>query len=338
MKDTKILKWGIVGASNIARSWMINAINAQPDAKVVAVYSGSLERAKRFADETGIPKFYSCLDVFLGDREIDAVYIGTRNDQHQSQTIAAAQHGKHVLCDKPLALSIEGVREMIRACTNAKVVFATNHHLRSSTIQRKLRELIKAGTIGKPLAARSFFAVLLPEESRGWRTEIPEAGAGVVLDITVHVADTLRFVLDDDVEEVVALTTNQGVAAPGLEDGVMGVMRFRQGVLAQFHDAFTMGHDLTGLQIHGTEGSLYAEENMLQKPNGRIYLRKNGKREEIPVGTIENHYEYLIHGFIDAVHGRGQPFATGEDGLKSVAIATAILESARTKRVVTLPA
>jgi 1,5-anhydro-D-fructose reductase (1,5-anhydro-D-mannitol-forming) len=338
MNETKILKWGIVGASNIAKSWMINAINAQPDAKVVAVYSSSPERAKRFAAETGIPKFYSSLDTFLGDEEIDAVYIGTRNDQHEAQTMAAAEHGKHVLCDKPLALSVDGARKMIKACADAKVIFATNHHLRSSTIQRKLRALIKDGVIGKPLAIRSFFAVLLPEENRGWRTESAEAGAGVVLDISVHVADTLRFVLDDDVEEVVAFSTNQGIAAPSIEDGVMGVMRFRSGVLGQFHDSFTIGHDLTGLQIHGTEGSLYAEENLLQRPNGRIYLQKNGNKQEISVGPIENHYEFLIHEFIEAVHGRGRPFASGEDGMKSVAIAAAILESSRTKRAVTLSA
>jgi 1,5-anhydro-D-fructose reductase (1,5-anhydro-D-mannitol-forming) len=338
MNETKTLKWGIIGASNIAKSWMINAINAQPDAEVAAVYSSSPERAKLFAAETGIPKFYSSLDAFLADDEIDAVYIGTRNDQHESQTIAAAERGKHVLCDKPLALSVDGARKMIKACTVAKVIFATNHHLRSSTIQRKLRALIKDGVVGKPLAARSFFAVLLPEEARGWRTENSEAGAGVVLDISVHVADTLRFVLDDDVQEIVALTTNQGIAAPSIEDGVMGVMRFRSGVLAQFHDSFTIGNDLTGLQIHGTEGSLYAEENLLQTPNGRIHLQRDGKREEIPVGTIENHYEFLIHEFIEAVHGHGCPFATGEDGLKSVTIATAILESARSKSAVTLSA
>jgi 1,5-anhydro-D-fructose reductase (1,5-anhydro-D-mannitol-forming) len=335
MNESKIVKWGIVGASNIAKSWMINAINAQPDAKVGAVYSSSPERAKHFAAETGIPKFYSSLDAFLGDQEIDAVYIGTRNDQHEAQTIAAAAHGKHVLCDKPLALSVDGARKMIKACAEAKVIFATNHHLRSSTIQRKLRALIKDGAIGKPLAARSFFAVLLPEENRGWRTESAEAGAGVILDISVHIADTLRFVLDDDVEEVVAFSANQGVSAPSIEDGVMGVLRFRSGVLAQFHDAFTIGHDLTGLQIHGTKGSLFAEENLLQRPNGRIYLQKNGKKEEVSVGPIENHYEFLVHEFINAVHGRGHPFASGEDGMKSVAIATAILESSRTKRAVT---
>ena len=252
--------------------------------------------------------------------------------------MAAAERGKHVLCDKPLALSVDGARKMIKACADAKVIFATNHHLRSSTIQRKLRALIKDGVIGKPLAARSFFAVLLPEENRGWRTESAEAGAGVVLDISVHVADTLRFVLDDDVQEIIAFTANQGIAAPSIEDGVMGVMRFRSGVLAQFHDSFTIGNDLTGLQIHGTEGSLYAEENLLQRPNGRIHLQRDGKREEVPVGTIENHYEFLIHEFIEAVNGHGRPFATGEDGLKSVTIATAILESSRTKRAVTLSA
>jgi 1,5-anhydro-D-fructose reductase (1,5-anhydro-D-mannitol-forming) len=122
MNETKILKWGIIGASNIAKSWMINAINAQADAKVAAVYSSSPERAKRFAAETGIPKFYSSLDAFLADDEIDAVYIGTRNDQHESQTIAAAERGKHVLCDKPLALSVDGARKMIKACAGAKVI------------------------------------------------------------------------------------------------------------------------------------------------------------------------------------------------------------------------
>jgi 1,5-anhydro-D-fructose reductase (1,5-anhydro-D-mannitol-forming) len=336
VKEDNILKWGIVGASSIARSWMINAINAQPDAKVVAVYSSSQERAKSYAEETGIPKYYSSLESFLDDKDVEAVYIGSRNDQHKSQAIAAARKGKHVLCDKPLALRVQDAREMIEACAMAKVVFGTNHHLRSATVQRKLRGLVKAGAIGKPLAARAFFAVHLPEESRGWRTAIPEAGAGVVLDITVHVADTLRFVLDDDVQEVVALTTNQGMTAPGIEDGVMGVMRFRSGVLAQFHDSFSIAHDLTGLQIHGTDGSLYAEQNMLQKPNGRLYLQRNGKREEVPVGTIENHYEHLLHEFINAVRGQGKPFATGEDGLKSLTIACAILESARLHRAVTV--
>src|SRR5260370_25355180 len=199
---------------------------------------------------------------------------------------------------------------MIKACAGAKVILATNDDLRSSTIEGRRGALIKDGVVGKPLAARSFFAVLLPEEARGWRTENSEAGAGVVLDISVHVADTLRFVLDDDVQEIVAFTANQGVAAPSIEDGVMGVMRFRSGILAQFHDSFTVGHDLTGLQIHGTEGSLYAEENLLQRPNGRIYLQKDGKREEIPVGTIENHYEFLVHEFIEPVSCHAQTFPT----------------------------
>jgi 1,5-anhydro-D-fructose reductase (1,5-anhydro-D-mannitol-forming) len=329
VNNNKQMKWGIIGASNIAKSWMINAINAQPDAEVAAVYSSSSERAQQFALETGIPKFYGSLADFLKNEEIEAVYIGSRNDEHQGQAIEAARAGKHILCDKPLALSTEGAQAMLNAAAEAKVVLGTNHHLRSATIHRKMRELIKSGAIGTPLAARSFFAVLLPIESQGWRTKKSEAGGGVVMDITVHVADTLRYVLDDDVEEVVALTANQGMTATGLEDGVMGVMRFKKGLLAQFHDAFTIGDDVTGLQVHGTGGSLFAENNMLQAPNGRLFLQKNGTREEVQVGPLENHYELLVHAFINAVRGNGQPFATGNDGLKSLAVAKAVLESAR---------
>ena len=338
MNTKSFTRWGIIGASNIAKNWMINAINAQPDAKVVSLYSSDPERAERYARETGIPKHYSTLDSFLADDETDAVYIGSRNDQHKDQTIAAARKGKHILCDKPLALTVEDAQEMIAACAKANVTLGTNHHLRSATVQRKMRELIKEGVIGTPLAARCFFAVHLPEENRGWRTTLPEAGGGVVLDITVHVADTLRYVIDDDVHEVIAFTARQGMTESGLEDSVMGVLRFRSGLLAQIHDSFMIGEDLTGLQVHGTYGSLYAEENMLQTPNGRIYLRKNGHRTEVPVGTIENHYEHLVGEFIKAIRGEGRPFATGLDGLKSLAIATAILESARVGKLATVTA
>ena len=148
--------------------------------------------------------------------------------------------GKHVLCEKPLALSLDDAREMVATCQAAGVVMATNHHLRNAATHRTLRRLIAEGTIGTPLAARVFHAVYLPPRLQGWRLSKPEAGAGVILDITVHDADTLRFVLDDEVTEVTALAAQQGLGTSEVEDAVMGVMRFRRGVLAQFHDAFTI--------------------------------------------------------------------------------------------------
>jgi 1,5-anhydro-D-fructose reductase (1,5-anhydro-D-mannitol-forming) len=334
MNENRRLRWGLIGASNIAKTYMISAINAQPDSEVAGVFSSNPQRGERYAKENGIPKHYSALQQLLADPEIDIVYVSTTNEHHKSQTIAAAKAGKHVHCEKPIALSVSDAEEMVRACAKAGVVLGTNHHLRSKPAHRKVRQLVEDGAIGKVLAVRSYFAVYLPEQSQGWRTTKPEAGAGVVLDITVHIADTLRFVLGDEVEEVVAITSQQGMAEGPIEDAVMGVMHFRNGTLAQFHDAFTVKHALTGLELHGTEGSLYAEDVMTQVPKGRVYLRRDHKIDEIPLGESENHYVHLVRQFNQAVKGGGRPFASGEDGLKSLAIAAAVLESARTGRKV----
>ncbi len=108
------------------------------------------------------------------------------------------------------------------------------------------RDAIRAGRIGKPLFARVFHAVYLPPHLQGWRIEKPDAGDGVILDITVHDADTLRFVLDDEPQSTTATTSHGGMSHEGLEDGVMGVIRFSSGLLAQFHDAFTTKYPTTG--------------------------------------------------------------------------------------------
>ena len=234
-----MLRWGLIGASTIGREWMVPAIEAEPDSTVAAVASSSAERARRYADELGIPKAYPSVADLLAEPIIDAVYISTTNEWHEPQVLAAVAAGKHVLCEKPLALSVASARRMVAAAVAAGVVLGTNHHLRNAATHRKMRELIQSGAIGRPLAARVFHAIYLPRHLQSWRIDRPEAGGGVILDITVHDVDTLRFALDDEVAEVAAMTANQGMGRAGLEDAVMGVMRFRNGVTAQFHDAFT---------------------------------------------------------------------------------------------------
>jgi 1,5-anhydro-D-fructose reductase (1,5-anhydro-D-mannitol-forming) len=324
------LGWGLVGASDIAKTRMIEAINGQPDSSVVAVMSTSEERAKRYASENGIPRYYASVDGLLADPDVDVVYISTTNERHKGEVTAAANAGKHVLCEKPLALSVPDARDMLETCEQARVVLGTNHHLRNAVTHRTVRKLIKDGVIGKPLASRVFHAVYLPPRLQGWRLKRPEAGGGVILDITVHDADTLHFALDDDAVEVVALSEQQGLAQGALEDAVMGVIRFRSGLLAQFHDAFTIRHTHTGFEVHGTDGSLFAEDVMTQEPQGRLFLRRGEKREELDLGPHENLYVHQVRHFNAAVRGQGVPFVTGEDGLRSLAVATAVLESTRT--------
>src|SRR5215213_2757336 len=301
-----MLRWGLVGASTIGREWMVPAINAQPDSTVAAVASSSPERARRYAGELGISKAFASVGDLLAEPTIDAIYISTTNEWHEPQTLAAIAAGKHVLCEKPLALTLDSAHRMVTVAAGAGVVLGTNHHLRNAATHRKMRELIETGIVGRPLAARVFHAVYLPPHLQSWRIDRPEAGGGVILDITVHDADTLRFALSDEVAEVAAMAANQGMGQAGLEDAVMGVIRFRNGVIAQFHDAFTAPHALTGFEVHGTEGSLYGRDVMTQRAIGSVSLRRGGSEEEVPVNH-ENLYERSVRCFNAAIHGEGEP-------------------------------
>ncbi len=326
------VRWGLVGASTIAREWVINAIRGA-GGDVVNVMSSNAERGAAFAKENGIGRSTDNLTSLLSDSDVDAVYISTTNELHRDQAIAAANAGKHVLCEKPLAMSVEDAKAMMAAADQAGVVLATNHHLRNASTHAAMREAIASGQIGRPLAARVFHAVYLPPHLQGWRLERPDAGGGVILDITVHDTDTLRFILASNPVEVTAFAQEGGMGKAGIEDGVMGVMRFENGVIAQFHDAFTAKYAETGLEIHGTEGSLIARNVMTQRPVGTVTL-KNASGERVLPTTDKNLYQTALEAFHRAVAGNGQPAATAEDGIWSLATGLAVVESAATGKAV----
>jgi 1,5-anhydro-D-fructose reductase (1,5-anhydro-D-mannitol-forming) len=327
----KAIGWGLIGASTIAREWVIGAIRAQPGNEVVAVMSSDAERGRKFAADQKIPASGTDLTALLANPKVNAVYISTTNELHKAQTLAAAAAGKHVLCEKPLALTVADAREMVGACAKAGVVMATNHHLRNAATHRKIRELIASGSIGKPLFARVFHAGYLPQHLQGWRLTKPATGAGVILDITVHDADTLRFLLAAEPVEAIGIAQEAGMASAGLEDGAMSVLRFDNGVIAQVHDAFTVKHAGNGLEVHGTEGSIIARNVMTQRPVGEVTLRQASGETTFAL-EHEDLYARGLRSFVSAVNGQGQPSATGEDGVRSLATALAVLESCKSGR------
>lgn len=328
--------WGLIGASTIAKEWVIGAIRAT-GGEVVSVMSTNAERGRAYAEANGIAKSATSLEEIVGDAGIDAVYISTTNELHREQAILAAKAGKHVLCEKPLALALDDALAMVKAAREAGVVMGTNHHLRNAASHRAMRDAIAAGRIGKPLAARVFHAVYLPPHLQGWRLDKPQAGGGVILDITVHDADTLRFVLNDDPVEATAFSQTGGMGQAGLEDAVMGVLRFKSGLVAQFHDAFTTKFAETGFEVHGTEGSLIARNVMTQKPVGSVVLRHAEGEHELKLDQY-NLYEAGLQAFHDAVAGKGTPSATGEDGVWSLATGLAVVKSAATGKAVAIEA
>ena len=320
--------WGLIGASNIARQYMINAIHQQPENQIVSVLSANPERAAAFAQEQGIPHHTDNLDQLLADPAIDAVYVSTTNDLHYTQAMAAIAAGKHVLCEKPLAMTMAEAQSMVAFAERAGVVFGTNHHLRNAGLHRRIHELVAGGELGEVIAVRIFHAVYLPAFLRGWRVNAPDAGGGVILDITVHDADTVRFVLGEDPIEVTAFTATQGMGENDLADGVMGVMRMRSGALVQFHDAYTVEHVQTGFEVIGTRAAAIGRNCMTQNPVGELILRSGSDEQVIDDFDRGDLYTRSVTNFCAAIKGTGQPSATGSDGLWSLATALAVQESA----------
>lgn len=321
------MKWGLIGASTIAKEWMIEAIRSIGD-EVSAVVSASESRAQEFAKNNDIKKYGTSVDELLLDPEIQAIYISTQNHLHKEQSLKAIKAGKHVLCEKPLALSVADAAEMVTAAKEAGVVFATNHHLRNAESHKALKRAVQGGLIGNPVAARVFHAVALPPHLQGWRIADSDNGGGVILDITVHDTDTLRFILNDDPVEVTAFTQAGELSVNGVADTVMGVIRFKSGLLAQFHDSFTAKYAETGIEIIGTKGTLVARNVMTQQPTGEVLLiNAEGSRKLILEHA--NLYETGVRDFSEAVAGRSQPAASGLDGLWSLATGLAVVQAAK---------
>jgi 1,5-anhydro-D-fructose reductase (1,5-anhydro-D-mannitol-forming) len=320
------MKWGLIGASTIASQFMINAIRSQDDHHVLSVLSSSEKRGREYADNHEIPHSFSDLTELLADTEIDAVYISTTNEKHKDQALAAIAAGKHVLCEKPLAMSVEDAIEMVTAAERSGLVFATNHHLRNAGSHIKIKELIQDGEIGLVQSIRVFHAVHLPENLQGWRIDDASAGGGVIPDIVVHDADTVRFYLDEDPFEVTAVERS-GSMGQGVEDSVMSVWTMPSGVMVQTHESFTHRFAGNGVEVHGTKGSIVGRNVNTQNPVGEVTLTNENGTQSVHFSD-HNLYSRSIGLFAEAVKGNGRPSADGVDGIKSLAVAMAVKKAA----------
>ncbi|MDE1463479.1 Gfo/Idh/MocA family protein [Spartinivicinus poritis] len=330
----KTVGWGFIGTSNIAKQWMAAAVRHQPGHEVVAIMSHSLSRAQMYAQDLKIANAYDSFTALLADPAVEVVYISNTNEQHKPAVLAAAKAGKHVFCEKPLALNLADAAEMVSACKQAGVVMATNHHLRNAATHQAIRAEIAAGTVGQVIGVRIFHAIHLPQPLQTWRVNDPKAGGGVVLDVAVHDADVIRYLLAEDPVDVMAYAQTGGMAS-AVEDGAMTILQMPSGALVQTHESFMVPYAGTGLEVHGTKGSIVARDILTQRPAGTVEVITETGRRQLDI-QHHNLYHYSLAQFAQAIAGNGQPAVTGEDGLKSLAIALAMLQSAEQGQRVTI--
>jgi 1,5-anhydro-D-fructose reductase (1,5-anhydro-D-mannitol-forming) len=327
------MKWILIGASDIAATRVIPAMLGRGDT-IAAVVSSNAEHGLRFAARHGIEQASTDLEGVLADADADAVYISSRNHLHASQSVAAAAAGKHVLCEKPMALSADDARQSLQAAATAGVIFAVNHHLPGSATHRAIRRLISDGAIGRPLAVSVCHAVMLPERLQDWRLG-SEPGAGVVLDITCHDASVVNAALSGPATSAAAVGVSQGRWVTGSADAVMSSLTYGT-VTVQTHDAFTVEHRPTRFDVFGTDGAILATDVMTQDPVGEVVLRTSAGERTVDVGDRQDLYQTVLDGFAAAVAGAGEPTVSGAAGANAFLVADAVSRSITTGRTVSV--
>ena len=332
------LKVGLLGASYVAASRMVPAFHANGIA-TPALFDTDEQRFRHWRD-SGLDLLTSDLAEFLAS-DIDAVYISSRNDQHAGQAIAAAKAGKHILLEKPMALTLADARAILVAAEQAGVQLAVNHHLPGSPLHVTARELVAHGRIGTLYSARVNHAVLLPESLRGWRlADVP--GGGVVYDITVHDASVLNRLFGAAPIRVAALGVSQASwNQAGTRDSVMTILEYPVGDngvpgLAQTHDSFSVRYPGTSMEIHGERGAIVIGDAMTQDTPGTVELHTADGIEPIDVDCSDDLYHINVRAFAAALRGEGRPTATGAEGLGALKVAIAVEESLRSGQAVVL--
>jgi 1,5-anhydro-D-fructose reductase (1,5-anhydro-D-mannitol-forming) len=332
--DSQTLGWGIVGLGRIAATEIAPAITASAGSALISVVSRDQGRAEAFAREHGAASAVDDYAKMLADPAVRAVYIATPNAQHAEQVIAAARAGKHVLCDKPLALTVAEARRCVAECRSAGVGLGITFQTRFFDGMAEAAGLIRDGGIGRVVTAEAQIGTRgnLP---KGWRTDPALAGLGTLNNIGVHALDILRYLIGSEVSEVAAMASSE----PGFEVDTtdLVLLRFRNGTLGQLNASQAVPHPRDDIALYGTGGRVLAPD--LSRPDRdsvMSFITGDGERE-FPVSS-RGSYLRLIEAFTESVENGQEPSPSGEDGLRSVELTAAIAESISQRRVVALPA
>lgn len=247
--NSRPLRLGVLGAANIARAFTSGVAPSQT-VTVAAVASRDAGKAERFAQECGIPRFHVSYEALLADPEIDAIYNPLPNSLHAEWSIRALEAGKHVLCEKPLALNAPEARAMFAAARKAGRHLAEAYPYRAQAQTLKLSELLKEGAIGKVQLIRSSFGVAFSDPTN-IRLK-PEVGGGSLLDAGSYAVSLALLVAGKRPDRVSAMARWNDT---GVDTSVVASLEFPGGVLAQISSSFATAYHRHAL-ISGDAGTI----------------------------------------------------------------------------------
>ena len=324
----KVLNWGLLSTARINRA-LIPPLRASKRNQLLAVASRTQKAADQYAREWKIPRVFGSYEALLADPEIDVIYIPLPNHLHAEWTIKAVEAGKHVLCEKPLALSVEEVDVMRAAARRHGRVVAEAFMYRHHPQTLKVQELVKSGALGSlKLIHGSFsFALSRPGDVR----LDPAMGGGSIWDVGCYPISYARSVVGQNPLEVFGW---QVTGRTGIDVTFVGQMRFDRDIYAQFDCSFVIPLHMF-MEIVGTEAALNIPRPFKPGTDEKIYLTRGDETETIKI-TGQELYIGEVEDMADAVLLGQPPRVSLEDSRANVAVISAFLESARSGKPVSI--
>jgi predicted dehydrogenase len=308
--------WGIVGCGDIANKRVAPAINAQPDSDLIAFFSNTPERAEQMREAHGARRAYSRLEDILADDEIDTIYVASPVYRHCDETLAAAGAGKHVLCEKPMALSVADCERMIATCQATGVHLSVAYYRRWYPKVRKMKELIDQGAIGRPVLASvtiGGWADLPPEGPKHWRTVVSLAGGGALMDVGSHRLDLICYLLGEPAQ-VCGLVDHVARDDMEVPDTESLLCRMACGVHLHCVSYWGMRQHSDEMVICGTDGKLVATP--FDGDTLALHQAEEVVEFHVPPHPTNVHLP-LIDDYAGALAAGRAPEFDGHDGLQA---------------------
>jgi len=327
---SKKVRYGIIGFGGFAERALGPALQSAANSELVAIHKRSLADARQKARELSVPLAFGTARDLVAHPDVDAVFVASANADHCEHTIIAAQAGKHVLLEKPMAMSQREAEHMIEACASARVRLMVAHMIRFSPLVQRVGQRIASGAIGRVIAARADFAFDATTSPRTWIFDRALAGSGPVFDVGVHCLDTLRYVLDDEVVTVSA-ELSPLPSTTRTEETAQIALSFSKGTIGSIFCSFVAPIRRSFIRITGTDGILSAEdftlgsrtlELTIHQGKAGVLAGQSTERLEVP-----NLYVQEITHFSECIMNGGEHVSPGENGLQNQKVLDAVLQS-----------
>lgn len=346
------IKWGVIGCGGIAdRRTIPEGIMPSAEAELVAVQDVDPERAAAVGAKYGVARVCTCEQEIVDDPEVEAVYIATPTHLHHEQVLLAARAGKHVLCEKPLTLTIEQAEDAVAACGDAGVKLGVNFMMRFHACHQWLRAAIAAGELGTPVLGKAELTCWYPPIPGAFRQDPELGGGGALIDMGNHCLDLLEFLFDQRIVRVSCFTGNL-VQDYRSEDTAAVVVEMEGGAMGLVNALFNVPDAAAQnmLMLYGSRGGAWTFGTIGQDSVGQIHaifegegkeydaaqVRAEGPSEQIVTPEVVNMYQAHLDAYSRAVAAGEDPPVGGELGIWSQRVIAACYESARTGRAVEL--